>query len=238
MNSCCIYNIIEQLYFNKNKNFKEHKFPLQLLFLYMYILLLLLITKSCLYILLLLITKSCLTFATPMDCSPPGSSVHGIFQARILEWVATFFSGGIFLTQGSNLHLLHWQVGSLPLSHQGNPVCMYYQRFIWCSAKCNTFPIKNYSISKSKAHCIFKIYISRKAHLLHLHQMKKWQLCLEILQILRSPWISELSYHPKIVHHPKLWSSLADKIIGSSSWFPESPTVGREIELQLWPLNP
>ena len=33
-------------------------------------------------------------FATPMDCSLPGSSVHGIFQARILEWVATSFSRG------------------------------------------------------------------------------------------------------------------------------------------------
>ena len=39
----------------------------------------------------------------PMDCSPPGSSVHGIFQARILEWVAVPSSGGIFLTQGLNL---------------------------------------------------------------------------------------------------------------------------------------
>ena len=35
-----------------------------------------------------------------------------------------------FLTEGSNLCLLHWQVGSLPLSHQGNPICIYYQRFI------------------------------------------------------------------------------------------------------------
>ena len=31
-------------------------------------------------------------FVTPMDCSPPGSSIHGIFQARILEWVAISFS--------------------------------------------------------------------------------------------------------------------------------------------------
>ena len=37
-----------------------------------------------------------------MDCSPPGSSVHGISQARILDWVAIFFSRGIFLTQGLN----------------------------------------------------------------------------------------------------------------------------------------
>ena len=33
-----------------------------------------------------LVTESCPTLATPMDCSPPGSSVHGILQARILEW--------------------------------------------------------------------------------------------------------------------------------------------------------
>ena len=34
------------------------------------------------------ITQSCLTLCDPMNCSPPGSSVHGVFQARILEWVA------------------------------------------------------------------------------------------------------------------------------------------------------
>ena len=35
----------------------------------------------------------CLTLRNPMDCSPPGSSVHGIFQARVLEWGAITFSG-------------------------------------------------------------------------------------------------------------------------------------------------
>ena len=39
-----------------------------------------------------LVTKSCPTPLTPMDCSLPGSSVHGIFQARIPEWVAISFS--------------------------------------------------------------------------------------------------------------------------------------------------
>ncbi|CAN0514516.1 unnamed protein product [Rangifer tarandus platyrhynchus] len=34
------------------------------------------------------VTQACLTLWDPMDCSPPGSSVHGILQARILEWVA------------------------------------------------------------------------------------------------------------------------------------------------------
>ena len=38
------------------------------------------------------IAKSCSALCDPMDCSPPGSSVHRIFQARILEWVAVSFS--------------------------------------------------------------------------------------------------------------------------------------------------
>ena len=41
-----------------------------------------------------LVAKSCLTLCGPMDCSPPGSSVQGTLQARILEWVAMPFSGG------------------------------------------------------------------------------------------------------------------------------------------------
>ena len=55
----------------------------------------------------------CLTFCDPIDCSPPGSSVHGILQARTLEWVART-SSRIFPTQGSNprpLCLLHWHTG-------------------------------------------------------------------------------------------------------------------------------
>ena len=42
------------------------------------------------------VAQSCLTLSDPMDCSPPGSSVHGIFQARVLEWVAIAFSEFIY----------------------------------------------------------------------------------------------------------------------------------------------
>ena len=42
------------------------------------------------------IAQLCLTLCSPMDCSLPGSSVKGIFQARELEWVAIFFSRGSF----------------------------------------------------------------------------------------------------------------------------------------------
>ena len=38
------------------------------------------------------VTQLCLTVCDPTDCSLPGSSVHGTFQARVLEWVAIFFS--------------------------------------------------------------------------------------------------------------------------------------------------
>ena len=38
------------------------------------------------------VTQSCPTVSNPMDCGPPGSSVHGIFQARVLEWDAIAFS--------------------------------------------------------------------------------------------------------------------------------------------------
>ena len=41
-----------------------------------------------------LIAQSCLILCDPMNCSPPGSSIHGILQARILEWVAIPFSRG------------------------------------------------------------------------------------------------------------------------------------------------
>ena len=38
------------------------------------------------------VAQSCLTLCDPMDCSPPGSSIHGIFQASVLEWGANAFS--------------------------------------------------------------------------------------------------------------------------------------------------
>ena len=58
----------------------------------------------------------------PVDCSPPGFSVYGILQARILEWVAISSSREIFPTQGSNSRLLHRQLDSLPLSHLGRDI--------------------------------------------------------------------------------------------------------------------
>ena len=67
-------------------------------------------------------TQSCLTLCDPMDCSPAGSPVHGIFQARIVEHTAISLSRGF--SQLKNLYLsclLHWPAGSLPAEPSGKP---------------------------------------------------------------------------------------------------------------------
>ena len=78
--------------------------------------------KSCMHAQSL---QSCPTLGDPMDCSPPRSSVHGIFPARVLGVSCHFVPQGIFPTQGWKQHLLcllHWQAGSLPLSPPGKPL--------------------------------------------------------------------------------------------------------------------
>ena len=53
------------------------------------------------------VAQSCLTFSDRMDCSLPGSSVHGIFQARVLEWDAIAFSHIYVLVVSNNKNFLH-----------------------------------------------------------------------------------------------------------------------------------
>ena len=52
------------------------------------------------------VTQSCLTLSDPLDCSPPGSSVHGIFQARLLEWGAIAFSEFFFSYWSTSIDFL------------------------------------------------------------------------------------------------------------------------------------
>ena len=61
------------------------------------------------------VTQLCLTLSDPMDCSPPSSSIHGIFQARVLEWGATAFSTNPgYLTLDL---LVNWKPLFLTLEH-------------------------------------------------------------------------------------------------------------------------
>ena len=160
------------------------------------------------------VAQLCPTLCDIVDCSPPSSSIHGILQARTLEWVAISFSRGsswprdwtqvsriasrcfnfwatreaqeywsgcyfllqeIFPTQGSNLcflHLLHWQVDSLPLHHLRNPcihahMCAYTDTCVYvcihmCTHVKNTicndskFPQSGDKMTNSKRHSLLK----------------------------------------------------------------------------------
>ena len=76
-----------------------------------YFLFLLQLTRMCVSS----VTQSCPTLCDPMNCSPPGPSVHGILQARMLEWVALSSSRGSSQSQGSNLVLLFYLLWILHL---------------------------------------------------------------------------------------------------------------------------
>ena len=69
----------------------------------------------------MLVTQSCLTLCNLMNCSPPGSSVHGILQARILEWVAISFSRGSSQPRDQPLPPA-LQMDSLPPEPPGIPI--------------------------------------------------------------------------------------------------------------------
>ena len=80
-----------------------------------------------------LVAQSWPTLCYSMGCSLPGSSAHGILQAKILEWVVM----PSFPIQGLNLHLLNWQVNSLLLVPPGKPwFCFMARLLLFCVLFC------------------------------------------------------------------------------------------------------
>ena len=73
-----------------------------------------------------LATQSCPALCNLMNCNPPGSSVHGILQERILEWVAMYLLQGVFLTQELKPSLPHWRQILYCLSRQESPIIYIY----------------------------------------------------------------------------------------------------------------
>ena len=72
------------------------------------------LSKTFLHLLMCVVVQSCLTLCNPMDYKPPGSSVHRIFQARILQWVAIYyFYSSIFNVE----YHLDWFTDSEPSVH-------------------------------------------------------------------------------------------------------------------------
>ena len=79
-------------------------------------------------VLVLMLLQSCPTLCDPHGRSPPGSSVRGILQARILGWVSMSSSRGYSWPRDQTCVscLLHWQTDSLPLNHLSKSVMVYY----------------------------------------------------------------------------------------------------------------
>ena len=102
-----------------------------------------------------------LTLCNPMSYSPPGFSVHGVLQARILEWVCLSFLQGIFLTQSSKL---------VPCSAG---------RFftIWATREAQGKAIRSH---KKRCHCFHCNQIDIEGHKNSFHWNKIWQfLCIK-----------------------------------------------------------
>ena len=94
-----------------------------------------------------------------MDCRSAGSSVHGILQMRILEWVAMPSSRGL------NPCLLHWQVGSLPLVPFGKPniplcVCVYSHIHLYIYIHTHTHTPATPSMSSSSIHLLMSTWVA------------------------------------------------------------------------------
>ena len=111
---------------------------------------------------LCLIAKLCPTLCDPMDYCPPGFSVHGISQAKILVCCHILLQG-IFPTQKSNLSLLcllHWQADSSPLSHVGSPHILMLRGIIFPIADLRYLKdYKSFSFPLFLFPCLFPLFL-------------------------------------------------------------------------------
>ena len=91
--------------------------------------------NACLFHSMCSVAQSYLTLRDPLDCSLPGVSVHGIFQARILEWIS-ISNSRVSSRPRDRTHiscLLHWQAEFLSLHHLGSSSFRHHSSFIQCS---------------------------------------------------------------------------------------------------------
>ena len=108
-----------------------------------------------------LVTQLCLTLCNPSDCSPPGSSVHGILRARILEWLP-------LLTQGlSNPGLLHCKQILYHLCHQGCATMTWETAILYEQVNSSV-------ITELVAHGLHRRYIGCFIWVFHLTFIMAW----------------------------------------------------------------
>ena len=107
----------------------------------------------------MLVTQLCSTLWDPVDCSPPGSSFHGILQGRMLEWVAIPFSRYL-PNSGIKYGLPAFQVDSLPSEPPGIPGAKYLARHCFQEA-CKPSNNSNFNNNHHASHCTVPLYFSR-----------------------------------------------------------------------------
>ena len=121
-----------------------------------------------------MLSRQVMSDCDPMDCSLSCSSVHGILQAKILEWVA-MPSSGIFPIQRSNPCLPLWQADSLLLSHQGSPFKLYIHPTDTMTMKINEL-LTNNMVESHKHNTESKRLKREYTVWFQLFKVKKWKL--------------------------------------------------------------
>ena len=149
----------------------------------------------------MLVTHSCPTLCDPMDYSPPGCSVHGILQVRILEWVAIPFTE-IFPTQRLNPGLLHCRWILYHLSNQESPKILEWIAYPFSR---RSFLPRNQTRVCCIAGGFFTSWATREA--LYLSKSCNFSVLLDIRENLRG-WVFVISFTNlqqkdwfKILHH-------------------------------------
>ena len=145
-----------------------------------------------------LVAQSCPTLCDAMDCSPRSSSVHGILQARILEWVAIPFSTGYSWSRGWTRKLLHRMRPVYCLSRQGSLHNVGEPHSI-CWSLMSTNPDRAHRLSKGEFALSARLSLSWDISLL-LPSDSRLELALtpSAFLVLRS-WVMNWSYtkgHP------------------------------------------
>ena len=160
-------------------------------------------------------------FVTP-GLYPQGSSIHGSFQARILEYVAIFFPQGIFLTQRSNWCLLHWQGDSLPRSHLGSP-CPLAEMIANCLHLCPLPTPRTFLTDKS----VVAIVLFSGCHALPTTPGPQWHLWVKPIAFQGCPrchWpiytkgLSKSDDWPSVKYHPLCSWNLRVSSVYTLSW--------------------
>ena len=132
-----------------------------------------------------LVLTSCVSFLNlcrPLDCSPPSSSVHGISQTRILEWVAFSFRGSSWPRDQTMSPAAPSLVGrSLPLNHLGSPILTLDSTnlliYLWITLICRLFR--------------FSAYWNIILELKYLYFISLYYLCIASIMLYRElPWNS------------------------------------------------